>query len=75
MFPFIEQQNVFDKIDFSVRNDEDVNPSVLNGLEIENLYCPSDPDKGLYSNSRDANYTPGSGNGGQSIYHSRLDSL
>jgi len=61
LFPFIEQQTVFDQINFSVDNHQGVNPSVLNGLLIDGLLCPSDPDAGLFPNSRESGYTPGSG--------------
>ena len=61
LFPFIEQQQLFDQIDFNVANHQGVNPSVLNNKIIDGLMCPSDPDRGLYPNSREAGYTPGAG--------------
>ncbi len=59
LFPYIEQNAVFDRIDFDLPNNEGVNPSVLNDLLIPNLLCPSDPDAGLMDNARERNYLPG----------------
>jgi prepilin-type N-terminal cleavage/methylation domain-containing protein len=58
LFPNIEQQNIFDQIDFSVLNHQNNNPLVLNAVKLEFLMCPSDPDKGLFPNSREGTYTP-----------------
>jgi len=58
LFPFIEQQNVFNQIDFSVLNHQGNNPQVLNAVKLNFLMCPSDPEKGLYPNSREGTYTP-----------------
>jgi prepilin-type N-terminal cleavage/methylation domain-containing protein/prepilin-type processing-associated H-X9-DG protein len=59
LFPFINQQAVFDKIDFSVSNHLGPNPAALNGLLIPSLLCPSDPTAGLFDNARNWSYTPG----------------
>jgi prepilin-type N-terminal cleavage/methylation domain-containing protein len=56
LFPFIEQQAVFDQLDFNRRTTEGVNPSVFTGLVIPNLLCPSDPDSGLFPNTRENKY-------------------
>lgn len=69
VLPYLEQAAWFDQIDFGVWNNQGVNPSVLNAIWIPSLMCPSDPDRGLYVNSRDGNYTPytGSGDAGKSM--------
>jgi prepilin-type N-terminal cleavage/methylation domain-containing protein/prepilin-type processing-associated H-X9-DG protein len=59
LFPFINQQAVFDKIDFGVSNHLGPNPAALNGLLIPSLLCPSDPKAGLFNNVRKWQYTPG----------------
>jgi prepilin-type N-terminal cleavage/methylation domain-containing protein len=61
LLPFIEQKPLFDQINFSVANNVAPNPDVLNGWKNPILMCPSDPDSGLYPNSREAGYTPGAG--------------
>lgn len=61
LFPFIEQGPLYDQIDFSVPNNQGVNSSVLNGKLIGVLMCPSDPDKGLFPNSREPGYLPAGG--------------
>ncbi len=58
LFPFIEQGAIHDQIDFGVANNRNNNPDVLNNLVIGTLMCPSDPDRGLYPNSRESAYTP-----------------
>ncbi|QDU64819.1 hypothetical protein Pan216_57120 [Planctomycetes bacterium Pan216] len=61
VFPYLDQTRVFERINFNVANHQDVNPDVLNDLMIATLICPSDPDGGLFPNSRESSYTPGSG--------------
>lgn len=61
LLPYIEQQAKHAQINFNIANHVGVNPSVLNGWAPELLQCPSDPDRGLYPNSRESNYTPGNG--------------
>ena len=61
LFPYIEQQAAYERIDFNVRNNEGPNPGVLNDLVISNLMCPSDPDAGLLDNVREDRYLPGPG--------------
>ena len=61
LFPYFDQAPLYSKINFSVANHQGVNPATLNGLVISGLMCPSDPDSGLYPNSREASYTPGTG--------------
>ncbi len=58
LFPFIEQQAVYDQIDFKVRTDQGPNPGVWNNLIIKSLLCPSDPDAGLYPAARESGYLP-----------------
>jgi len=67
LFPFIEQGPVFDQIDFSVGNNLGVNPAILNTIDIASLYCPSDPDAGMFVNTRENAYTPGPDFGGKSM--------
>src|SRR5690606_3400905 len=59
MLPFLEQGSIHDKLDFTVDNDEGVNPQILNNLIIPGWMCPSDPDAGLMDNGREPNYLPG----------------
>ncbi|UUO09094.1 DUF1559 domain-containing protein [Blastopirellula sp. J2-11] len=61
LMPFIEQNAVYDQINFNTANNLGDNPSVLNDLLISSLLCPSDPDSGLFPNSRESGYTPGTG--------------
>ena len=53
LLPFLEEQAVYDQFDFSAKITQGVNPSVIDGLVISNLLCPSDPDAGLFPNSRE----------------------
>ena len=52
LLPYIEQQALYDQLDFNSRMIEGVNPSVINGVTIATLMCPSDPDAGLFPNTR-----------------------
>ena len=56
LLPFIEQRAVYDRLDFNVRITEGVNPSIIDGLVISTLLCPSDPDAGLFPNTREHGY-------------------
>lgn len=55
LFPFIEQQAIFDQLDFNRRIDQAPNYQVVNDLLIGSLICPSDPDGGLLRNDRHDN--------------------
>ena len=60
LLPYIEQQNVYDRLDFKLRNDVSPNSETLNDLLIASLICPSDPHGGLLDNARlNGDYTPG----------------
>jgi len=52
LLPYIEQQAVYDRLDFKVPIFEGPNPGVLNGLVLPGLMCPSDSDAGLFENDR-----------------------
>lgn len=54
LFPFIEHQSEYDRLDFRARPSHQPNHSVLNGFIDSTLMCPSDPDAGLMNNSRAA---------------------
>ena len=58
LLPFIEQQAWHDQINFNAWNHQGGNPAVLNDVVVGSLLCPSDPDSGLYPNSREMGYTP-----------------
>tara|TARA_R110002095_G_scaffold133986_1_gene116277 strand:+ start:5306 stop:6253 length:948 start_codon:yes stop_codon:yes gene_type:complete len=58
LLPFIDQAALYNQINFEISNDQGVNPGVLNNWKAGVLMCPSDPDSGLYPNSREATYTP-----------------
>jgi len=59
MLPYIEQAPLYNQIDFNVANHVAPNIDVLSGKKFAALMCPSDPDAGLFVNSREAGYTPG----------------
>ena len=52
LLPYLEQQGWYDRFDFNSRMIEGVNPSVINGVTVATLMCPSDPNAGLLPNSR-----------------------
>src|SRR5262249_28880924 len=52
LFPFIEQQLTYDRLDFHYRTHEMNNPKVLDGFTDSLLICPTDPDGGLLDNAR-----------------------
>lgn len=53
LFPFLEEQAVYEQLDFNVKITQGRNPSVIDGLLIPKLLCPSDPDAGLFPNNRE----------------------
>lgn len=61
LLPYIEQNNLYTQIDFGQPNNVGVNPAVFNGWKTPVLMCPTDTDSGLYPNSREPGYTPGTG--------------
>ncbi|MBN2293811.1 MAG: DUF1559 domain-containing protein, partial [Pirellulales bacterium] len=44
LLPFMEQQAIYDQIDFTVDNHIPPNPEALNEKTISTLMCPTDPD-------------------------------
>ena len=52
LFPYIEQEGVYSRINFSLWPSTEPNASTLNNLVISGLMCPSDPDAGLMDNFR-----------------------
>jgi prepilin-type N-terminal cleavage/methylation domain-containing protein len=60
LLPHLEQQAVYDRLDFQRLPNQSPNREMLLNLLIPNLVCPSDPNGGLLSNTRlpDA-YLPG----------------
>ena len=67
LLPFIEEDPAYQRIDFKVPNNAGPNPEVLNQLLVSGLMCPSDPDSGMFVNSRENSYTPGPNFGGKSM--------
>lgn len=61
LLPYIDQAPLYNKINFEVANDQGDNPAALNYWVAAVLMCPSDPESGLYPNSRESGYTPGTG--------------
>jgi prepilin-type N-terminal cleavage/methylation domain-containing protein len=59
LFPFIEEQTTYDKLNFTVLNHQGSNPAALNNYVNHLLICPSDPDAGLMDNGRNNGYLPG----------------
>jgi prepilin-type N-terminal cleavage/methylation domain-containing protein/prepilin-type processing-associated H-X9-DG protein len=59
ILPFVEEQAVYDKLNFAVDNNAGNNPGALNNLVIQGWTCPSDGDAGLMNNAREVNYLPG----------------
>ena len=62
LFPYFDQSAIYNQLNFNVANHQDVNPALLNNFKASGLVCPSDPDGGVYPNSRESSYTPGTGN-------------
>lgn len=60
MLPFIEQKTAYDQIDFRFANNTTTpnNRAVLNAIQPAVLMCPSDPDRGMFPNTREDGYTP-----------------
>lgn len=59
LLPYLEQQTVYDRIDFVEQTDRGPNPAALNGFIDPLLVCPTDPDAGLLDNAREPSYLPG----------------
>jgi prepilin-type N-terminal cleavage/methylation domain-containing protein len=62
LFPYVDQAPIYNQINFNVANNAGVNPQVLNNVKFAMLMCPSDPDSGVYPNSRETGYTPSAAN-------------
>lgn len=62
LFPYFDQAPIYSQIDFNVANHQGPNPNLLNNFKAAGLVCPSDPDGGVFPNSRESGYTPGTGN-------------
>ena len=60
LFPLLEQKSLPELVDFRRYNNAGRNPETLNGKIIPSLMCPTDPDAGLFPNSREPNYLPDS---------------
>ncbi len=58
LLPQLEQGNKFQQIRFDLANHVAPNPDVLNNWVASVLVCPSDPDSGLYPNTRETGYLP-----------------
>ncbi len=52
LLPYIEQNAVYDQMDFTRPVHESPNAELLTGLMLPGLNCPSDPDAGLLDNHR-----------------------
>jgi len=52
ILPHIGEQVLFDRIDFDVPTDVDPNSSLLTGLVLSGVHCPSDPDAQLLDHDR-----------------------
>jgi hypothetical protein len=50
--PFLDQQPLFDRLNFDLPSDESPNADALNGRLLPGLACPSDPHAGLLDNGR-----------------------
>ena len=53
LFPFIEEQAFYDRLDFGKKTTHRRNWRVTNGVIFEKLACPSDTDAGLFPNTRE----------------------
>jgi len=51
LLSFIEEQGLYDQLDFNRRTDESPNIDLIVGWESAIMQCPSDPDAGLRSHS------------------------
>ncbi|WP_339728061.1 DUF1559 domain-containing protein [uncultured Gimesia sp.] len=61
LLPYIDQAPLYNKINFEIPNHQGNNPAALNDWKATVLMCPTDQDSGLFPNSREAGYTPGTG--------------
>jgi prepilin-type N-terminal cleavage/methylation domain-containing protein/prepilin-type processing-associated H-X9-DG protein len=52
LLPFMEEQTVYDQIDFKVQPHQGNNPQVLLDLVLDGLQCPSDSSPALFSHDR-----------------------
>lgn len=59
LLPYLEQQAIYDSLDFTVPTNVLPNSAALLGREFPTLACPSDPDAGLQENYEAHNYRPG----------------
>jgi prepilin-type N-terminal cleavage/methylation domain-containing protein len=73
LLPYLEQQAIYDQIDFRLPTTNAVNQAALNERVVSSLTCPSDPDAGLFLNSRDS-YNPGGASGASSLGESYVPS-
>jgi len=58
LLPYIDQGPLYNRLDFSLPNNDLANASVLNGWSTTPLMCPSDSSAGLFSNKREPSYLP-----------------
>jgi len=67
LLPFIDQAPLYNRLDFTLVSNQGPNPAALNGFKAATLMCPSDPNAGLFPNSREPNYSPGQSNATSSL--------
>jgi prepilin-type N-terminal cleavage/methylation domain-containing protein/prepilin-type processing-associated H-X9-DG protein len=59
LFPYIEQAPLYNQIDFSTNTNSAANRAwIIDNVFSSSLMCPSDPDAGLFFNSREQSYLP-----------------
>lgn len=61
LLPYFEEKSAYDRIDFKIRNNAGDNPALLNSIQSAVLMCPTDPDRGMFPNTREDGYTPALG--------------
>lgn len=58
VLPYLEQATVAEQINFRIGNHQGNNTVVLGSVTAAVFQCPTDPDRGMYPNSRETAYTP-----------------
>ncbi|WP_437200758.1 DUF1559 family PulG-like putative transporter [Planctomicrobium sp. SH664] len=56
LFPYIDQSTIYNQIDFTLSPVHATNAAILNNRLFPGLACPTDPDAGLFPNTREPAY-------------------
>jgi prepilin-type N-terminal cleavage/methylation domain-containing protein/prepilin-type processing-associated H-X9-DG protein len=58
LLPFMDQTDIYERLDFQLPTDVEPNLSALKGLYLPDMACPSDPQSGVYNNGECHGYLP-----------------